>query len=169
MKYLFYAFMLSFTFPLVSFASGNITGPTPGSGTTTNTPLTISCAGGNGWDLFDASNTIVDGGSCSMTSPINLFTTYGLSGDGTYTWVTLTLGDTTCVASGYNYATCLAAANGVGTYCVSGTSCAAPPSSGGESIIEATSTVDQTQKNAWNAYWTFFATMVFVVWLFRKN
>jgi len=34
---------------------------------------------------------------------------------------------------------------------------------------EATSTVDQTEQNLWFAYWTFFGTMIFVIWLFRST
>lgn len=33
----------------------------------------------------------------------------------------------------------------------------------------ATSTIDQTQRNVWQAWWVFFAMLVFVVWLGRRD
>jgi len=33
----------------------------------------------------------------------------------------------------------------------------------------ATSSIDQTQRNVWQAYWIFFAMLVFVVWLGRSQ
>jgi len=36
-------------------------------------------------------------------------------------------------------------------------------------VTTGTSTLDQTQRNIWNGYWSFFAMMVFVVWLIRQK
>jgi len=40
---------------------------------------------------------------------------------------------------------------------------------GGGSTTEGTSTVDQTEQNLWNAYWSIMITAAFVIWLFRKH
>jgi len=36
-------------------------------------------------------------------------------------------------------------------------------------ISTTTASIEQSEENLWYAYWTFFATMFFVVWLLRKN
>jgi len=53
-----------------------------------------------------------------------------------------------------------------GVYTVNGTS---GGGGGGSTNGEATSSVEQTETNLWYAYWTFFATLWFVVWMFRKR
>jgi len=40
-------------------------------------------------------------------------------------------------------------------------------SSGSDNV--ATSSIDQIQRNTNNAYWVFFGTMVFVIWLFKRK
>jgi len=40
---------------------------------------------------------------------------------------------------------------------------------GATTTIVATSTVEQTQQNVWQAYWVFFSMLVFVVWLGRTR
>lgn len=50
---------------------------------------------------------------------------------------------------------------------LSGTPYAPPPSP--IAGVEATSSVDQTEQNAWNALWSFMAVVFFVVWLGRSS
>jgi len=47
------------------------------------------------------------------------------------------------------------------------TTCASPPP--GPTTLEATSTIDQTQQNTWNAYYAFLAIVFMVLWLGRSN
>jgi len=51
-----------------------------------------------------------------------------------------------------------------GTWC-QGDSCAPPPTPSGQT--EATSTIEQTQQNLWNAYFAFIAIVWMVLWLGR--
>jgi len=55
---------------------------------------------------------------------------------------------------------------GTATFC-QGDGCSVPPEP--TPSLEATSTVDQTQQNAWNAFFAFLAIVFFMVWLGRSN
>jgi len=58
----------------------------------------------------------------------------------------------------------------VGDICVSDTpgECVPTPPTP-EPVSTTTSSVDQTQQNLFNAYWSFLATMFFMVWLIRST
>jgi len=88
----------------------------------------------------------------------------GLEGDGAY-WVLWVNTNTDACGSGTTRSACKASGDYKGQEVELDVSSATPS----VSTSTATSSVDQTQRNVWQAWWTFFAMAVLVIWLGRST